>query len=200
MLNYHRVTATGAVGLAISGFGTDQVVDPTLTDPYLIDEDASIADNQRFVDEAKRIAATINLASTTHQIRTAGGKIAALVEYFYENLFVRGHDKFLPPGTGTRVAGQRQYRLELAEDASQRDGGVRGSLNRSPQQVTITLNAPQRVVPAVHWAWERANVLRVEAPVDITADPPGLMGTAGMVSFTGPAFTLKIARIRPCAA
>jgi hypothetical protein len=102
-LGYDAIAVTGAVGLAISGWGVDQVVNPAVTDEYCKAEDKSIADNEEFITQAKAIAALIDVDSTSEEIVAAASKIAMKVEYFYENLALRTQPYLLPSGSGYRT-------------------------------------------------------------------------------------------------
>ncbi|HSU16145.1 hypothetical protein [Longimicrobium sp.] len=209
-LEYNQVSVTGAVGLAISGWGVDQVVDPAQRAAYIVAEDRSIADNQPFIDAAAVLARGIDADSSSATIVAAATAIAMRVDYFYENLALRAHRHLLPPGTGTgtRTAAMASFRLNLSADANvevrgaaagpvARDARHRASLNRSPQEVRVRLRASGRVVPATYWAWERGAVLRIEAPGDISTAPAVLGGPCASVRFSNPDFELDVASITP---
>lgn len=194
---YHRVQVAGAAGLAISGWGVDQVVDPADKDAYVRAEDRSIADNRGAIARAKVLAARIDRTSTSAEIVATAGEIAQLVEYFYDNLFIRANAYLmLPERPALRPVQPRMYRLNLAADANGLDARFRGSLNRGPQQVRILLRDRHREVAVTHWAWERGPVLRVESRVDIAtpARAPG-GGAAATISFRNPDFDLAVASI-----
>lgn len=197
LLAYHRVSATGAVGLSISGWDVDQVVTPAMTDPYLDEENRSISDNRTFIEKAKVIAANVGIYSRPDQIDAAAKSIAGLVEYFYENLALRAGPALMPHGTGRITEAMATFRLTVQEDlysdVQGRGSDVRGSLNRSPQPIRIQLPTRGVVgVPAVHWAWESARVLRVEAPTRLRAlvAEAGANGRGASITFSNPGFTL----------
>jgi hypothetical protein len=101
-LEYNKITVTGAVGLAISGWGVDQVVNPSQTDSYLEREQQAIDENEDFIDQAKIIAAGIDQNSTSHQIMTAGNRIAMLTEYFLRKPRTEGDIPSGLDGAGNR--------------------------------------------------------------------------------------------------
>lgn len=212
-LGYHSVHATGAAGLAISGWGVDQVVDPAASDEYGFAQLRSEAQNRGALNEAESLAATINKDSSSNDIVATAKKIAQLLEHFYENLFNRANQYLLLPGIVPRQRGPSMYRLNLTQAAQDRVnerwlGGIpqnaeqrairdiRISLNRSPQYVTIYLEQGVEI-RATYWAWEGASVLRVEAPADITVRPHPRMGALARVKFgrAGSGFTLDVAGI-----
>ncbi|HET9234948.1 MAG TPA: hypothetical protein VFP10_12475 [Candidatus Eisenbacteria bacterium] len=194
LLGYHRVSATGAVGLSISGWDVDQVVTPALTDPYLDRENASISDNNTYIDRAKVIAATVGIHTPPDQIEVAAKAIAGLVEYFYENLARRSSPYLMPHGTGRVTEAMATFRLTVQENLHGEGlSNVRTSLNRSPQPIVIELRSHRPVgVPAVHWAWESARVLRVEAPTSLRAlvAEAGANGRGARIAFSNPTFNL----------
>ncbi|HEX5872279.1 MAG TPA: hypothetical protein VFY65_17745 [Longimicrobium sp.] len=193
-LGYRRAHATGAAGLAISGWGVDQVVDPAAKDEYCFAQDRSEAQNRGALQEAASHAAEINVNSSSDEIVAKAKIIAQLLEYFYENLFVRANQYLLLPRSVPRQRGPSMYRLNLTGNPHEQGMAIRSSLNRSPQNVTIYLEQGIEI-RATYWAWERASVLRVEAPADITVRPHPGMGALASVEFRRPGFTLDVASI-----
>ncbi|HTW79553.1 MAG TPA: hypothetical protein VME23_08445 [Terracidiphilus sp.] len=183
-LGYHNINVTGAVGLAISGWGVSQVVNPANENAYLAQEGAAIGENQGFIDDAKLIAATINEHSPSHAIMAAGNQIAMLTEYFYENLIRKAHTHLMPPGTGIKTVAMKMFRLRLTTDTAKSMPAYRASLNRSPQRVVVWIASKE--MQCTHWAWERASVLRIEAPGNLLAEA----SQAGRVCFFNPDFAI----------
>lgn len=197
-LGYDHVHVSGAAGLAISGWGVDQVVAPAFKGAYLPSEDRSIRDTRGLIAQATALARNVSIVSTSSEISTVASKIAMLVEPFYENLYNRASAFLvLPASTALRAAQPRMYRLNLTGDANGLDVRFRGSLNRSPQPVRILLRDRGQVVAVTHWAWERGPVLRVESAADITTPARALGGSAAKVTFSNPDFNLEIASITP---
>ena len=89
------------------------------------------------------------------------------------------------------VPASRMYRLQMRESPSRAPAPHRGSLNRSPQPITVTILRVQRTVPATHWAWENEKAIRVEAATDLV-DLHRRYGQPGLlVAFRNPDFSIE---------
>jgi hypothetical protein len=89
----------------------------------------------------------------------------------------------------------RMFRLLLKVDANKLGSGVRASLNRNPQFVQLDIGG-EYPVPAYHWAWEKGDLLRVEAA---SALQQMLLKISPKIRFKDPPFELDIIKIIPVA-
>jgi hypothetical protein len=87
----------------------------------------------------------------------------------------------------------RMFRLLLKLDANKQGSGVRASLNRNPQFVRVDIGG-EYPVPAYHWAWEKGDLLRVEAA---SALEHMAVKIFPKVHFKDPPFELDIIKIIP---
>lgn len=193
LLGYGQIGIAGAVGLAISGWEVDRVVDPAVTDTYAAAEGNVFDEQATLIYKLTGLANNVNVYSSSESISNIASEIQRLGTPVYKSLLQNTRQFLMPEGTGFESVSMTTYWLTVTfpTDVSARQI-INSSLNRSPQAIKI-INAGV-TVPGTHWAWESGNTLRVEAA---TVLRPGFIHAAGSeIRFTNPDFTLSITAIR----